>query len=202
VCAWRSKGAVDGDEWESATRKTTFGKGMLCADADFFSFTDSYTLIALELYHMTFLRIGSPTKTSSSSCRSTRSTPQISVPVEPVLRPPLTAWADDGFNAKTYSSDAYIASHVWDCHDYKVETFGESPAGDDVQARLQTFLERDPASWSDQPKTRKAKWSESSSPNSTFCASSLAVEVVGLVGKDGDRPAWLQTLCKRLESVA
>lgn len=81
--------------------------------------------------------------------------------VVPKSRSSREAWFASCKNSERWGVDTFIASHVWDTEDYKMEPFGGSPNGDDVQARLQTFLDRNEASWSDQPSTRKARWSES-----------------------------------------
>ena len=125
----------------------------------------------------------------------------MSRPVAPVSYQSLKAWLYTYDRRDPLSGDAYIASHVWDSDNYKTEIFGESPIGDNVQARLQTFFDRDPASWSDKPRTRKAKWSESRLIGKFLFVSSFAVEIVGGIGLKGDRPAWLDTLCKRLKLV-
>jgi hypothetical protein len=126
----------------------------------------------------------------------------MSVSIAPVSRDSFKAWANDVNHDATYhDGDAYIASHVWDSEDYNMEIFGESPFGDDVQARLKLFLDKDLANWSDQPTTRKAKWSEFAPVDGVFIVGSLPVEIVGNVGGDGNHPAWVETLCKRLKSV-
>ena len=124
------------------------------------------------------------------------------IPVAPGSYQSLKAFRAAYKDKFGFDGDAYIAARVWDTEDYKMESFGESPNGDDVQARLQTFLDQDPTRWKrGQPSERKAKWSESAVVYSILVVSSLAVEIVGDVGVKGDRPAWLHTLCKRLKSV-
>lgn len=153
---------------------------------------------------------------SLSSNRSARSTPQMFSPDTTVSREsseastatindspsfiyqPPAASRDD---RPPLSVEACIVSHVWDADNYKLDSFGESAIGDDVQARLHTFLDRDPASWSEKLRTRKAKWSESRLMDKFLFVSSFAVEIVGGVGVKGDRPAWLDTLCNHLKLV-
>jgi len=100
-----------------------------------------------------------------------------------------------------FDGDAHIASHVWDSDNYQMEIFGESAKGDDVQPTLQTFLYRDEARWNDKPSARKAKWSKSALIDNNQVDGLLSVEIVGDIGTNTIRPAWLHTLCKRLQSI-
>lgn len=59
-----------------------------------------------------------------------------------------------------FKGDAYIAAHVWNLQEHKVETFGGSVLRDEAQKKLSKFLDRRPGNWSDTPETRRARWSK------------------------------------------
>jgi hypothetical protein len=103
--------------------------------------------------------------------------------------------------ARFVQGDAYIASHSWTSgEDTKTtETFGESVMGNDAQADITVFLNKDAGVWEADPGQRKARWSRSASVCQYVISS--AVEVVGRAGEQGNHPEWIHALCTYMKSV-
>ena len=77
---------------------------------------------------------------------------------------PLKTWLGDGdLETSHENGDVYITSHFWTTEVHEVETFGGSVIGDEAQDRLRDFITRRSVAWTDDPKTRKARWRESPS---------------------------------------